>query len=283
MCIRDSTGVYLWANTDRLSPIELRASAATGTQALPSAMTEAGENEDDDLLYDAPCTGVVSLSGVPRPNWANLAMLDQIKARNKAKAVTADKEEAPFFLPTLPGLDPKFIAAPEAEPEPEGAEWAQPEGAWQDSDNEGSEDEDMDEDANEQPKKRKELGRGAESVLLSLLKAESEAGEGSKTMEHLKSLGPSALDVEVRMIDVQQDLVLLLELFKRELAKGTNYELLQAELGHVLRVHGLEIAASAELKEVACELLEAHGQQWERVEDLLQYNLCLLGHLTRLQ
>lgn len=85
------------------------------------------------------------------------------------------------------------------------------------------------------------------------------------------------------MLQPEQDLEPLLLLFLGELRKGTNFELVQAQLGLVLRVHGLEIAARQELKDLAEQLLDCHNTQWERIEDLMQYNLCLLGHLTRMQ
>lgn len=262
------TGVYLWANTDRLAPIELR-QAAKAAQALPGALVE---DEHPELL---PPESTVRLSGVPRPHWANLAMLDQIKARNRAQEVAKDKEEAPFFLPTLPGLQPKFIAGA---PAPEEPDWET--GAWQDE--EGDEDEEQEQEQ-QAGQKRKAEPRGPESALMRTLHADKLSGEYSATMAHLKGLGASALDVEVRMLSVEADLPAVLGFFCEQLKQGSNYELLQAELGHVLRVHGLEIAGSEELRAVAAGLLEQHMVQWEAVEDLMQYNLCLLGHLTRLQ
>ena len=46
-------------------------------------------------------------------------------------------------------------------------------------------------------------------------------------VEQLKSLGPSALDVEIRMLDTDHDLAPFLQLFLSEFPKGANYELLQ--------------------------------------------------------
>lgn len=145
-------GVYLWANTDRVSPVELRASAAA---ALESSVLQSGEQQEMPAVDQSPC---VRLSGVPRPQWANLAMLEQIKQRNRAQEAAKEKPEAPFFLPMLPGLEPKFVEPQAAENGAEG--WEGASGAWVDDDS-AEEEEEEDEvvgapdDSTGQARKRK--------------------------------------------------------------------------------------------------------------------------------
>lgn len=45
---------------------------------------------------------------MPRSRWQTLLNLETIKARNKPKEAPKAPERAPFFLPTLPGVDNRF-------------------------------------------------------------------------------------------------------------------------------------------------------------------------------
>ena len=59
--------------------------------------------------------GLVTLSTLPKSRWHNLQNLDIIKLRNKPIEPPKQPKQAPFFLPTLPGIEPKFIPAAEDE------------------------------------------------------------------------------------------------------------------------------------------------------------------------
>lgn len=53
---------------------------------------------------------------MPRSRWQTLLNLETIKARNKPKEAPKAPERAPFFLPTLPGVDNRFdFGVPAAE------------------------------------------------------------------------------------------------------------------------------------------------------------------------
>ena len=54
---------------------------------LPGSLAD----DDDGIEYEVASDNCITLSGVPRPQWANLAVLDQIKSRNKA--TEAEKEK----------------------------------------------------------------------------------------------------------------------------------------------------------------------------------------------
>ncbi|EKX42395.1 hypothetical protein GUITHDRAFT_164167 [Guillardia theta CCMP2712] len=62
---------------------------------------------------------LITFSTVPRPRWQILANLDTIKARNKPLEPPQAPQQAPFFLPTLPGLEPKFVPNEEEREEEE--------------------------------------------------------------------------------------------------------------------------------------------------------------------
>ena len=57
--------------------------------------------------------GLVTLSSLPKSRWQNLQQLDIIKLRNKPKEPPKRPNQAPFFLPTTPGLQPKFVSVEE--------------------------------------------------------------------------------------------------------------------------------------------------------------------------
>ena len=59
--------------------------------------------------------GLVTLSNLPKSRWHNLQQLDTIKQHNKPKEPPKQPKQAPFFLPTAPGLQPKFTAAADDE------------------------------------------------------------------------------------------------------------------------------------------------------------------------
>ena len=72
--------------------------------------------EDPSEERTAPLSdGLVTLSTLSKSQWHNLQNLDIIKQRNKPVEPLKQPKQAPFFLPTLPGIEPKFIAAAEDE------------------------------------------------------------------------------------------------------------------------------------------------------------------------
>lgn len=50
----------------------------------------------------------MTLSLLPKSRWQTLLNLETIKARNKPKEPVKAHEAAPFFLPTVQGLEPRF-------------------------------------------------------------------------------------------------------------------------------------------------------------------------------
>ncbi|CAG8530923.1 7158_t:CDS:2, partial [Racocetra fulgida] len=63
-------------------------------------------NETNDVSFETPeqlTEQMITLSSLPKSKWQNLLNLETIKEPPKAP------ERPPFFLPTLPGVDPKFV------------------------------------------------------------------------------------------------------------------------------------------------------------------------------
>ena len=131
----DSVGVHLWANRAQFADVSLRSYVdedVIPTLAVPAMHGEEDEDDADvaelEALVDdhAPFADdggasssrqlapqLASLSTQPKTKWAALLNLDAIRARNKPKEPPKAPERAPFFLPTLPGTQPRFeLSAP---------------------------------------------------------------------------------------------------------------------------------------------------------------------------
>lgn len=143
----DDLGIYLWSNKTLYSHISLRPLPPNYTPSLTELPTsaivevdteESEQREEGAFVIDtkgsesqdlakllaedhseentAPLSdGLVTLSALPKSRWHNLQNLDVIKQRNKPIETPKQPKQAPFFLPTLPGIEPKFIPAAEDE------------------------------------------------------------------------------------------------------------------------------------------------------------------------
>ena len=142
----DDLGIYLWSNKTLYSHVSLRPLPTNHTPSVTELPTTAlieteTENEErgeggfvidtkgsesqqisEMLTDDSPTEnltplseGLVTLSSLPKSRWSNLQNLDIIKLRNKPVEPPKQPKQAPFFLPTLPGLEPKFIPAADDE------------------------------------------------------------------------------------------------------------------------------------------------------------------------
>ena len=141
----DDLGIYLWSNKTMYYHVSLRPLpldyAPTFTD-LPTTKITDQEVENDERMnqmkaiedetkevslkslfsedISKQCTppladGLVTLSSLPKSRWSNLQNLDVIKQRNKPIEPPKAPKLAPFFLPTLPGLLPKFIPSEEGD------------------------------------------------------------------------------------------------------------------------------------------------------------------------
>lgn len=73
------------------------------------------DEEPMELPYKSPDQLVdrfLTLSLLPEYRWKNLGRQDLIRERNKPKEALKIPEKAPFFLPTIPGLEPTFDLTP---------------------------------------------------------------------------------------------------------------------------------------------------------------------------
>ena len=105
----------------------------------------------------------------------------------------------------------------------------------------------------------------------------------SKVLAYLKTLGPPAVDLELRALcthDEDEEGVqlvgFLLDWFRQRASLGADFELLEAYLHRALLIHGDLIMRNAQLREVLAGLSAAHEKSSDRFRELVQRNLCVL-------
>eukprot|EP00741_Cyanophora_paradoxa_P021293 tig00021348_g20553.t1 len=304
-----STGIHLWSNRLQFSAPFLRPPPdLSNPRALPLPTASGAPGEDDDegggggleagegeegdvgdglpraLASEAVVSAAlrraegrhVTLSGAPRARWQTLADIDVIKERNRPREGPKAPEAAPFFLPTLPGLQAKFGVAPG----PSGAAGAGEEnGAGED------------ESARKRKKRVGKLGSLLPSNRLAgILRDCAEAGGPyDAVVGHLSALGPAQVDLEIRSLPAPPEdeactaLVDFLAFAAAHLERRRDFELVQAYLNVFLRAHGDLIPAVPALREAAAAALDAQRGVWGALDDLFQHCLCLVADASGAQ
>ncbi|XP_048757531.1 WD repeat-containing protein 36-like [Ostrea edulis] len=262
----DSVGVYTWYNKTLLShvslaplsddyqpqEVEMPDTRSTGADDSQTGNDDSYPDESED--YASPeqlSSELVTLSLLPNSRWQNLLNLDIIKMRNKPKEPPKVPKAAPFFLPTIPGLQPKF-AAPG--------------------------------DTVETGKKKSEVDLSRFNALGELGRRLEEGKEEQSALGYLKQLGPSAVDNEIRCLGPDSGgsvstLCLFLYMVSHTLDTKRDFELGNAYLGLFLKIHGEMVSSHPELLDALREVKGKLNHTWNSVQDLFTLNLTLLTHL----
>ncbi|OJT09103.1 U3 small nucleolar RNA-associated protein 21 -like protein [Trametes pubescens] len=263
----DSVGVYLWANRAQYSEVSfgsiveddvvdvslpsmqgvaeeeaLEALSALTVQAQPTDVFVTPPQLDGDL---------VTLTLLPRSRWQTLLNLEVIQQRNKPKEPPKQPEKAPFFLPTLPGVDQRFA------PEQKAA-------------------------AEQKQKETHRLQRAAgsaESVFFTKLSEahESASSDYEEFFTYAKALSPAAMDLELRSLVTLDALQMFLGALTHRLRSHRDFEAVQTFMNVFLRMHGDVLAANAELQRALETLAGAQRKESERLLELLASSLGTLG------
>lgn len=202
-------------------------------------------------MYTTPdqlSEGLLTLSLLPRARWTTLLNLETIKARNKPKEPPKAPQAAPFFLPTVAGLEPRFDLA-----------------AAQSTD-----------DATAR------LGPAAslmESEFTRRLAREDENGDYTAFFEYVKALSPSAVDLEIRSLVSLDHLAAFMGALLGRLLSHRDFEAVQAFLAVFLAVHGDVLIANPELRGTLERLDAAQKKEGARLAELLSYSLGTLSFL----
>ncbi|TVY34431.1 U3 small nucleolar RNA-associated protein-like protein [Lachnellula occidentalis] len=194
------------------------------------------EDEGDDAApaptIEQLSEDLMTLSLVPKSRWQTLLHLDAIKQRNKPKEAPKQPEKAPFFLPSLDNPLPKAAL------EEKGGD-----------------------NIAERSRIMKMDRLASEGAFTVALRAGSESGDYTPFISHLKTLPPSAADLEIRSLSPESnELVNFLQALTSRLQQKRDYELVQAWMSVFLRLHGDAVAGDDGLRE-ALELFRGEMEK----------------------
>eukprot|EP00118_Oscarella_pearsei_P001965 m.9054 g.9054 ORF g.9054 m.9054 type:complete len:895 (+) comp21044_c0_seq2:11-2695(+) len=273
----DDLGIYLWSNKTlyghvslRPLPLDYQPKVLDLPTTSSDSLVESGsgeiqddgdehqldENEDEFSEPEQLADYLVTLSRLPNSRWKNLIHLDTIKARNKPKDPPKAPKAAPFFLPTVPGLELKFSV-------------------------------EKDDTETPQEKSQSKLIRMAklqpQSEFQLCLDSCSDEGTFDSLVDLLKKMGSSAIAGELHSLGPDgggdsDQLLRMMEFFKEQLQTGNNFEMLQSILHVFLKVHGEVIADNEDLTDSAKEVVEIQKETWTRIQDLLNRSSCLINY-----
>eukprot|EP00795_Rhopilema_esculentum_P000788 gene788-10517_t len=266
-CHLDDIGVYLWSNKSLykdlyLSPlpkdfVPRRAnlpttiitddeSVATIGETTPIDIKEPEETQTaDESLPEQISNEIITLSALPASRWRNLLDLKLIKERNKPKEPPQKPKAAPFFLPTIPGLEPKFDTS-------------------------------QAEDTARAP-------YFIPLCLILFHFVARPSMQDDAVMDLLKEMSPSAIDVELRSVAPEVGgnvdmMEMMLDFFKYRMKDGRDYELVQSYIGLFLKLHGKQIASEPKLRQQAEDIVEINRNGWLRCQELINQSTCLINY-----
>ncbi|KAL1914934.1 uncharacterized protein VTP21DRAFT_7850 [Calcarisporiella thermophila] len=266
----DHVGIFLWANRSQFANVPLRNLSSDEDPFSVEMPTSSGlaEGEEEELVGGVEVEGenaqlpaetidqlsdeMITLSLLPRSKWQTLLNLEIIKKRNKPREPPKAPEKAPFFLPTLPGVDPKFVTETEK---------------------------DTSKVESEKSRKVNFSELQVETEIAKRLKEGEQSGDFASFLAHLKTLNPSAVDFEIRSLSIDdnmKELRLFLRAITSLLSTHRDFELIETYLSVFLKVHGDLIARNyEEFASLVRELIDARKGS-KRLDDMFAYTLCLL-------
>ncbi|TKS65297.1 WD repeat-containing protein 36 T-cell activation [Collichthys lucidus] len=258
----DSLGVYLWTNKSLCAPVGLHplpADYQPTAETLPGATAEESEQEVtseevDDVYKSADQLGaeLVTLSQLPESRWKSLLHLEAIKRRNKPVAPPAAPAAAPFFLPTVPGLMPRFTLPVATEQETQSKLLA-----W------GS------------LCQRSEFSVALESAL-------SEQNF-DRPLRLLKDCGPAALSIELANLTPEGGganslLLAFIHMIDSMLSSGRDFDIAHAYLALFLKLHLRSLSQDAVAMAALCHLSSRLEMGWAELRASFDQSLCLLSY-----
>ncbi|EDV23009.1 uncharacterized protein TRIADDRAFT_27735 [Trichoplax adhaerens] len=262
--LADSVGLHLWSSKIiyssvpflSISPTSMELKDHASLQSLQSYISEKTviiDNTDHQIKHvgarhNNEPSNLITLSQLPHTHWRNITNLEVIRQRNKPKEQDVTVKPVPFFL--------RHSKSPKTDPTKSESEVSVIFSRC------------LQETLTLYPKIRK-------SIL------------GSDGISIMKSLGPSAIDFEIRMLGPDtggsHDLLGSFMLLCEDLLKtGNDYEIVQSYLSLFLQVHMKTITDNQILRNQAKCLLEAINQTWPTTAKLLDENLCLVSYCKNL-
>jgi U3 small nucleolar RNA-associated protein 21 len=253
-------------------------------------------NELQDLEHDLD---LLMLSDQPRTKWHNLLNIETIKKRNRPVKPPTAPEKAPFFLPTIAGLEPKF--------KPNGNDKG---------DDKGEDDAYIADIGAESSSKIFKMGMfDADTGLNCQIKAFADMKNSSaELLEYVKSLSPTALDFELRSIptisasaeltgdggdplfispvdgsgddeEIKEEKSLLLwflEALVDLLKSKRDFELVQAYFLAGIKIYSDIIVSDVhKFKSVLIAYEQVVNDSWKSLDQRMQFALCALDYIRK--
>ncbi|XP_035583712.1 WD repeat-containing protein 36 isoform X2 [Zalophus californianus] len=256
-----------WSNISLYSVVSLR---PLPTDYIPSVVMLPGtcqtqdvelseetiEPSDEMIEYDSPeqlNEQLVTLSLLPESRWKNLLNLDVIKKKNKPKEPPKVPKSAPFFIPTVPGLVPRY-APPEQ---------------------------------NNDPHQSKVVNLGILAQKSDFCLKLEEGLVNNKyeaALNLLKELGPSGIETELRSlspdcggsVEVMQSFLKMIEMM---LDRKRDFELAQAYLALFLKLHLKMLPSEPVLLEEMTKLSSQVEENWIHLQSLFNQSICILNYI----
>ncbi|KAF5373929.1 hypothetical protein D9758_000754 [Tetrapyrgos nigripes] len=259
----DSNGIYLWANRAQYSEVSFQSISEDdiAVVGLPSLQGIAEDEALDELsplfLQDRPAPDVfstppklegdlITLTLLPRSRWQTLLKLEQ---RNKPKEPPKAPEKAPFFLPTLPGVEHRFVTTQN----------------------------DKETHSDNQSRRLERATGNSESVFLQKLNAEQPDGDYESFFTYVKTLSPAAVDLELRSLVTLDSLKIFLHALTQRLKSHQDFEAVQAFQNVFLRMHADIIISNSELQQDVEQLSKVQREESSRVLELIASSLGALS------
>jgi len=193
---------------------------------------------------------LITLTLLPRSRWQSLLNLEVIQQRNKPKEPPKPPEKAPFFLPTLPGVEHRFAIAQKGESD------SQP----------------------TKSSKRLEIGATqAQSIFYKKLMSEDHEGDYEALFSYTKTLTPAAIDLEIRSLVSLEGLEAFMTALSRRLRSHRDFEAVQTFINVFLRIHGDVLCANPELQDSLDKLREAQVEESRKLLDVISSSLGTLS------
>ncbi|KAF9246284.1 Utp21 specific WD40 associated putative domain-containing protein [Melanogaster broomeanus] len=260
----DSVGVFLWANRAQFAEVTFR--TVSEEDIIEATMPSMQEDVDDAALEaltsltieDKPVDvfstppqldgDLVTLTLLPRSRWQTLLNLEVIQQRNKPKEPPKKPEKAPFFLPTLPGVEHRFAI-----------------------------EEQKDEKTEKKTRLDKAMAKSKSIFQKKLAELKKKGKSDDDLFDYIKSLSPAAIDIELRSLVSLDHIRQFLHALRRRLQSHKDFEAVQTLQNVFLRIHGDVLIENDELQLELEELLEIQKKESERVLELLASSLGTLG------
>ena len=258
----DGVGINIWNNRTLFTHVPRRlvqdneiidavAPTASGENGygMIDAAFEQDDAEESPLTLDAATSpdqlsrDLESLSLVPKSRWQTLLHLDVIRQRNKPKEPPKPPEKAPFFLPSLESSKPTPSIAQTEEPKISAAE---------------------------RSRILKLDRKSTESPFTASLRIAVENEDFDPYINHLKSLPPSAADIEIRSLN-PSELVPFVNALIWRLQEKRDYELVQAWMSVFLKLHGESASEDTDLLVALRKWRTEQGQESKRLGELVGY------------